>query len=95
MNVVSWFTPLNCNVIWSKITCSNFCRISDWDGFILDEQQLIPTATETWAGVRVVADAVIERINKTRSPKNEETGEKIIFPIVPGEIGNFFGFICT
>ncbi|KAM3720590.1 putative carboxypeptidase suro-1 [Dirofilaria immitis] len=33
----------------------------NWDGFILDEQQLIPTATETWAGIRVVADAVIER----------------------------------
>uniref|UniRef100_A0A1I7W5M2 ShKT domain-containing protein n=1 Tax=Loa loa TaxID=7209 RepID=A0A1I7W5M2_LOALO len=33
----------------------------NWDGFILDERQLIPTATETWAGIRVVADAVIER----------------------------------
>uniref|UniRef100_A0A915AKK6 ShKT domain-containing protein n=1 Tax=Parascaris univalens TaxID=6257 RepID=A0A915AKK6_PARUN len=39
----------------------------NWDGFILDEHQLIPTASETWAGVRVVADAVIERINKRTS----------------------------
>uniref|UniRef100_A0A914RHS5 ShKT domain-containing protein n=1 Tax=Parascaris equorum TaxID=6256 RepID=A0A914RHS5_PAREQ len=38
-----------------------FRIITDWDGFILDEHQLIPTASETWAGVRVVADAVIER----------------------------------
>uniref|UniRef100_A0A1I8EYK6 ShKT domain-containing protein n=1 Tax=Wuchereria bancrofti TaxID=6293 RepID=A0A1I8EYK6_WUCBA len=36
----------------------------NWDGFILDERQLIPTATETWAGIRVVADAVIERANR-------------------------------
>ncbi|VDK82260.1 unnamed protein product [Litomosoides sigmodontis] len=35
-----------------------------WDGFILDERQLIPTATETWAGIRVVADAVIERAHR-------------------------------
>ncbi|VBB32581.1 unnamed protein product [Acanthocheilonema viteae] len=36
----------------------------NWDGFILDERQLIPTATETWAGIRVVADAVIERAHR-------------------------------
>uniref|UniRef100_A0AC34FR92 ShKT domain-containing protein n=1 Tax=Panagrolaimus sp. ES5 TaxID=591445 RepID=A0AC34FR92_9BILA len=33
----------------------------NWDGFILEERQLIPTAAETWAGVSVVADAIVER----------------------------------
>uniref|UniRef100_A0A915EL85 ShKT domain-containing protein n=1 Tax=Ditylenchus dipsaci TaxID=166011 RepID=A0A915EL85_9BILA len=32
-----------------------------WDGFILEESQLIPTASETWAGVKVVADAIMQR----------------------------------
>lgn len=27
----------------------------------MDEQQLIPTAKETWAGIKVVADAIIQR----------------------------------
>lgn len=35
--------------------------LSDFDGFILDEDQLIPTAQETWAGIKVVADAIIQR----------------------------------
>lgn len=26
----------------------------NWDGFILNEEQLIPTAQETWAGIKVV-----------------------------------------
>ncbi|VDD95629.1 unnamed protein product, partial [Enterobius vermicularis] len=41
----------------------------NWDGFILEERQLIPTAAETWAGVRVVADEVIVRARRrtTRS----------------------------
>ncbi|KAL7074098.1 hypothetical protein ACQ4LE_006595 [Meloidogyne hapla] len=38
----------------------------NWDGFILDERQLMPTATETWAGVRVVAEAIIQRANRAR-----------------------------
>ncbi|MFH4973408.1 hypothetical protein AB6A40_000117 [Gnathostoma spinigerum] len=31
----------------------------EWDGFLLDRRQLIPTGRETWAGVRVVIDAVL------------------------------------
>lgn len=27
----------------------------------MDENQLIPTAQETWAGVKIVADAIITR----------------------------------
>nr|CAD2184276.1 unnamed protein product [Meloidogyne enterolobii] len=38
----------------------------NWDGFILDERQLMPTATETWAGVRVVAEAIIQRSRARR-----------------------------
>ncbi|KHJ94010.1 shTK domain protein [Oesophagostomum dentatum] len=30
-----------------------------WDGFILDSRQLIPTGRETWAGIKVVIEAVL------------------------------------
>ncbi|EYB94594.1 hypothetical protein Y032_0170g280 [Ancylostoma ceylanicum] len=33
----------------------------NWDGFILGESELVPTARETWEGVKVVATAVLER----------------------------------
>lgn len=45
----------------------------NWDGFILDEGQLMPTASETWAGVRVVADAIIQRA-RARRVQMMETG---------------------
>lgn len=32
----------------------------EWDGFLLDKRQLIPTGRETWAGIKVVIDAVIK-----------------------------------
>ncbi|KAE9550889.1 hypothetical protein FO519_005892 [Halicephalobus sp. NKZ332] len=32
-----------------------------WDGFLLDRKQLIPTSRETWEGVKVVLDAVLKR----------------------------------
>ncbi|VDN29028.1 unnamed protein product [Gongylonema pulchrum] len=32
----------------------------EWDGFLLDRRQLIPTGRETWAGVRVVIDAIMK-----------------------------------
>ncbi|KAK6107079.1 Zinc carboxypeptidase family protein [Brugia pahangi] len=38
---------------------------NDFDGFLLDRRQLIPTGRETWAGVRVVIDAVM-RSKKVR-----------------------------
>ncbi|TKR96997.1 hypothetical protein L596_010930 [Steinernema carpocapsae] len=31
----------------------------EWDGFLLDRKQLIPTGRETWEGVKVVIDAVL------------------------------------
>jgi len=31
----------------------------EWDGFILDRNQLIPTGRETWEGVKVVVNAVL------------------------------------
>uniref|UniRef100_A0A0K0DB07 VASt domain-containing protein n=1 Tax=Angiostrongylus cantonensis TaxID=6313 RepID=A0A0K0DB07_ANGCA len=33
--------------------------VSVWDGFILDPRQLIPTGRETWAGIKVVIEAVL------------------------------------
>ncbi|KAI3410037.1 hypothetical protein GPALN_006401 [Globodera pallida] len=33
----------------------------EWDGFLLDRRQLIPTGRETWEGVKVVIDAVMKR----------------------------------
>uniref|UniRef100_A0A0K0EFJ2 Peptidyl-prolyl cis-trans isomerase n=1 Tax=Strongyloides stercoralis TaxID=6248 RepID=A0A0K0EFJ2_STRER len=32
----------------------------EWEGFLLDRSQLIPTGKETWEGVKVVIDAVLE-----------------------------------
>uniref|UniRef100_A0A0M3JSW8 ShKT domain-containing protein n=1 Tax=Anisakis simplex TaxID=6269 RepID=A0A0M3JSW8_ANISI len=32
----------------------------EWDGFLLDKRELIPTGRETWAGVKVVIDAVMK-----------------------------------
>lgn len=34
---------------------------SVWDGFILDQHQLIPTAKETWNGIKVVIRAVTDQ----------------------------------
>ncbi|WKX90792.1 hypothetical protein Q1695_009552 [Nippostrongylus brasiliensis] len=31
----------------------------EWNGFVLDKNQLIPTAKETWAGVAVVLDEIV------------------------------------
>ena len=33
--------------------------ILEWDGFILSENELLPTAKETWAGLKVVIDQVL------------------------------------
>lgn len=32
----------------------------EWDGFLLDKRQLIPTGRETWEGVKIVIDAVLQ-----------------------------------
>jgi hypothetical protein len=36
----------------------------EWDGFILDEDQLLPTAEETWEGVKVVAKEILRRSSR-------------------------------
>ncbi|KAK6016453.1 hypothetical protein OSTOST_18065 [Ostertagia ostertagi] len=33
--------------------------VLEWNGFVLDKNQLIPTAKETWAGVSVVLDEIV------------------------------------
>lgn len=33
----------------------------EWDGFLLDRRQLLPTGRETWEGVKVVIDAVLQK----------------------------------
>ncbi|KAI6208447.1 hypothetical protein M3Y96_00116300 [Aphelenchoides besseyi] len=38
----------------------------EWDGFLLSQHQLIPTARETWEGVKVVLNAVL---NRSRQPQ--------------------------
>jgi len=30
-----------------------------WDGFILEEEALVPTALETWDGLRTIVDEVM------------------------------------
>jgi len=43
----------------------------DFNGFILDKSQLIPTARETWAGLKVVVDRVLEDANTRRAGWSE------------------------
>ena len=39
-----------------------------WDGFMLDEREIVPTATETFAGLQSVARNVIEEFSN-RAPR--------------------------
>ena len=57
------------------------CVLLDWDGFILEEKQLIPTAAETWAGVSVVAEAVIEH-QKRKIPSTRISGNFLFHRII-------------
>ena len=34
---------------------------TEWDGFILNERDLLPTARETWEGVKVIAHEILRR----------------------------------
>lgn len=43
---------------------------NDENGFILHELQIIPTAKETWEGVKVIADAVLKSMGQPRSAAN-------------------------
>ncbi|CAE54930.2 ShKT domain-containing protein [Caenorhabditis elegans] len=42
-----------------------------WDGFILDQHQLIPTAKETWNGIKVVIRAVTEQAGSRNSHRSQ------------------------
>uniref|UniRef100_A0A914V8S9 Zinc carboxypeptidase A 1 n=1 Tax=Plectus sambesii TaxID=2011161 RepID=A0A914V8S9_9BILA len=44
-----------------------------WNGFILKKRELIPTAKETWFGVKTVIDQVLENRGLTRAPTQAPT----------------------
>ncbi|VDM53845.1 unnamed protein product [Angiostrongylus costaricensis] len=44
----------------------NYQGIINWNGFVLDKSQLIPTAKETWAGVSVVLDEILKQYKTNR-----------------------------
>ncbi|KIH55045.1 hypothetical protein ANCDUO_14806 [Ancylostoma duodenale] len=46
-----------------------------WDGFILDSRQLIPTGRETWAGIKVVIEAVLNLRRVVVTSLFMETGQ--------------------
>ncbi|CAO4360584.1 unnamed protein product [Caenorhabditis nigoni] len=43
----------------------------EWNGFVLDKNQLVPTAKETWAGVTVVLDEVANQWKSSRIRESE------------------------
>ena len=45
--------------------CIVVADILEWDGFILDESELVPTGRETWAGVAVVVEQVMNDHGKS------------------------------
>lgn len=47
-----------------------------FDGFILDTKQLIPTGRETWAGIKVVANAVLGRNHLDTVSVDQNNGKK-------------------
>ncbi|CAP25659.2 Protein CBG05160 [Caenorhabditis briggsae] len=62
----------------------------NWDGFILDEKELIPTARETWEGVRVVAEAVLDRIVAAKATTPKEAPKARGFRFGDGTEGSCF-----
>jgi hypothetical protein len=58
----------------SRLKSISFFATSAFDGFLLEKSQLIPTGKETWAGVKVVIDAVLKRNNIVQS--NNRVGEQ-------------------
>ncbi|ETN83793.1 hypothetical protein NECAME_07222 [Necator americanus] len=45
----------------------------EWNGFVLDKNQLIPTAKETWAGVTVVLDEIVNQAKASQTRQAELT----------------------
>lgn len=48
----------------------------EWDGFLLDQRQLIPTGRETWEGVKAVLNAVLQ-ISNTKHHQTHMSESKI------------------
>ncbi|KAK6019974.1 zinc carboxypeptidase, partial [Ostertagia ostertagi] len=53
----------------------------NWDGFILGESELVPTARETWEGVKVVASAVLDRVRRKMPP--EQRNDSRLWRVAP------------
>ncbi|PIO63621.1 shTK domain protein, partial [Teladorsagia circumcincta] len=51
----------------------------NWDGFILGESELVPTARETWEGVKVVASAVLDRVRRKVDTIDAPTAKRFRF----------------
>lgn len=49
----------------------------EWDGFLLDQRQLVPTGKETWEGIKVVVDAVMKKSQQSGISQIPST----IFPL--------------
>lgn len=63
----------------------------EWDGFLLDRRQLIPTGRETWEGIKVVIDAVIRKA-QTNQPNRQVTQQPLRFQ--QQTIGTFMENVC-
>ncbi|KJH53277.1 shTK domain protein [Dictyocaulus viviparus] len=67
------------NVYGTKYLVGSGADTLYWDGFILGESELIPTARETWEGVKVVAGAVLERAQRKLETIEAPTAKRFRF----------------
>ncbi|KAK6726766.1 hypothetical protein RB195_004839 [Necator americanus] len=51
--------------------------IIEWNGFVLDKNQLIPTAKETWAGVTVVLDEIVNQAKASQTNRKKQRSLKV------------------
>uniref|UniRef100_A0A914WJZ6 ShKT domain-containing protein n=1 Tax=Plectus sambesii TaxID=2011161 RepID=A0A914WJZ6_9BILA len=67
-----------------------------WNGFILKKRELIPTAKETWFGVKTVIDQVLENRGLTRAPTQAPTiiTETVATTTVADETARFVTEAC-
>ncbi|KAK6726767.1 hypothetical protein RB195_004839 [Necator americanus] len=49
----------------------------EWNGFVLDKNQLIPTAKETWAGVTVVLDEIVNQAKASQTNRKKQRSLKV------------------
>lgn len=50
----------------------------EWDGFLLDRRQLIPTGRETWEGVKAVVNAVLQIANTKHQTNSQQSRNHIL-----------------